>query len=370
MECNMNATMTAVLVLASGMACAQPRLEVVGNPLAGTGFTPIGFAGGSNLLGIREHADGGWEYAEATPTGIEVFDFASIDPSRPRASQIRGDWFLLPGTDPTRRDHVIAATRDGGFNEAWSTQPDSRYRWLGLGDEGEILGNRFTIGPDGSEGFAGVGLFETGGERFAAADEVRSADGILADGRVFVREPMIGERALFSFDTRTLALIDVPYDIRTDIIVPFESVSAHGVVLGDIDAAGSSSTDSLYTHVDGLTTVLEFAPTVDRSELVDANRNGLAIGEYWDFTLADQNALDWVRSALWVDSELFNFRDIVELPDGFTAGSFVSISDSNEILATVGTPTGPEFVMVRLVPGPGTAALGLSALLIVARRRR
>ncbi|MEL6311007.1 MAG: hypothetical protein AAFR76_07530 [Planctomycetota bacterium] len=366
----MKTTMTAVLVLASGMARAQARLEVVGNPLAGTGFTPIGFAGGSNLLGIREHADGGWEYAEATPTGFEVFDFANIDPSRPRASRIRGDWFLLPGTDPTRRDHVIAAKRDGGFNEAWSTKPDSRYRWVGLGDGGEILGNRFSAGQDGSEGFTGVGLFEIDGERFAPAADVRSADGILADGRVFVREPILGERALFSFETRTLELIDVPYDIRTDIVVPFESVSAHGVVLGDINAVGSSTTDLLYTHVDGVTTALEFAPTVDRSELVDANRNGLAIGEYWDLTLADQNALDWVRSALWVDGELFNFRDIVELPDGFNAGSFVSLSDSNEILATVGTPAGPEFVVVRVIPSPGAAGLGLSALLILARRRR
>ncbi|MEO1535549.1 MAG: hypothetical protein AAFS11_08320 [Planctomycetota bacterium] len=366
----MNATMTAVLVLASGMACAQPRLEVVGNPLAGTGFTPIGFAGGSNLLGIRELADGGWEYAEATPTGIEVFDFASIDPSRPRASQIRGDWFLLPGTDPTRRDHVIAATRDGGFNEAWSTQPDSRYRWRGLGDDGEILGEQYTTGPNGSEAFSGVGLFEAGQDRFAMAGELRGADGILADGRVFARGPEFWERGAFSFDTRTIEPIEVTYDVRTDIVIPIEWVTAHGVAAGNIVSVGANSGDSLYTHVDGVTTVLEFAPTADQLELVDANRNGLAIGEYWDFTLADQYALDFVRSALWVDGELFNFRDIVELPEGFNAGSFVSLSDSNEILATVGTPTGPEFVVVRVIPSPGTAALGLSALLIVARRRR
>ncbi|MEM7623890.1 MAG: hypothetical protein AAF235_11895 [Planctomycetota bacterium] len=368
----MNAVGIAMMVsvVSVGVASAQPRLEVVGNPLAGTGFTPIGFAGGSNLLGIRAHADGGWEYAEATPTGVEVFDFAHIDPSRPRASRIRGDWFLLPGTDPTRRDHVIAATRDGGFNQAWSTQQDSRYRWIGLGDGGEILGNKFTTAQNGSEGFAGVGLFETDGERFAPASDVRSADGILADGTVFVREPMLGERAVFSFEMRTLKLIDVPYDIRTDIVVPFESVSAHGVVLGDIDAVGSSSTDSLYTHVDGVTTVLEFAPTVDRSELVDANRNGLAIGAYWDLTLADQNALDWSRSALWVDGELFNFRDIIELPDGVSAGGFLSLSDSNEILATVNTTEGAEFIVVRVVPGPGTAGLVVVAGLTASRRRR
>lgn len=86
----MKTILTTALFMTCGVLQAQPRLEIIGNPLAGTGFTPIGFAGGSNLLGIREHADGGWEYAEATPGGIEVFDFAHVDPSRPRASQIRG----------------------------------------------------------------------------------------------------------------------------------------------------------------------------------------------------------------------------------------------------------------------------------------
>lgn len=228
----------------------------------------------------------------------------------------------------------------------------------------------YTTEPNGSEGFSGVGLFGSDQQRFAPASQIRAGYGIIGHGRIFAREPTIGEPGIFSFDTGTVEPIDVTYDLRTDIVVPFESVSAHGVVLGDIDAVGSSSTDSLYTHVNGVTTVLDFAPTVDRSELVDANRNGLAIGEYWDFTLADKNASDYVRSALWVDGELFNFRDIVDLPDGFNAGSFVSLSDSNEILATIGTPTGPGFAVVRVIPSPTTAGLGLSALLIVARRRR
>ncbi|MEO1583318.1 MAG: hypothetical protein AAFR96_01960 [Planctomycetota bacterium] len=365
----MKTSIMAILVLTSGPTSAQPRLEVVGNPLAGTGFTPLGFAGGSNLLGIREHADGGWEYAEATPTGVEVFDFAHIDPSRPRASRIRGDWFLLPGTDPTRRDHVIAATRDGGLNEAWSPFDGSRLVGSWLTNDGRIVGANYVDELGTPLNWDSILVFSEGDVRRVPNTAGRVPSGVATDGRVLSRALVTGQPGLVSLADGSFEEFEATYDFATDIVIPFESVSAHGVVLGDIDAVGNSSADSVYTHVDGVTTVLEFAPTVDRSELVDANRNGFAIGEYWDFTLADQNAQDWIRSALWVDGELFNFRDIVELPAGFAAGSLLSLSDSNEILATVGTPAGPEFVVVRVIPSPGSAVLGLPALLMAARRR-
>ncbi|MEM8876225.1 MAG: hypothetical protein AAGD32_18425 [Planctomycetota bacterium] len=364
-------TMLAVMLSACVAGAQMPMFEMVRDPFGETGFEPLGFGGGASLIGIREHHEGGWEYGALTATGIEVFDFASLSPSRPRAAGFRGDWFLFEGLDASKRDHRLAITRDGRMNEAWSPFEGSRLEQVSLGINGTIAAIDYT--EKDPTGFSnGILVFNDSKSTLIPGSDNRSLHGITNDGRFFASDN--GLRSSLWSINGTREEVPVPYE-PFDFVLPLESTSSHGVPVIDVNyISGDPRTDTFVTYINGESTVYNVPQAVFNAVISDADLNGMAVGTHFDdrfWTWTDTPPLR--RGSLWLDGELFLLDDLVD--KAFTTQETISrglsISTEGEILAVFdGAGQPAEFVLLRPIPSPGSLALLASTGVLAVWRRR